>query len=605
MLERFGTDSLIPYPQEAIVNVKTFSTQDNLVKGKKPRYLGSIYTPPDFTKFLTSWAIRNSEDKILDVGIGEGAFIFESYRRLLALGAKATNAQQQLYGAEIDTLTYNKFSELTDIYFPNLLNTDFFKVEFPLVDVVVGNPPYVRRAYIENIDEIRQSVTQRNLLIKDIDINRTTDLYIYFLLRALPMLKIGGRVAVITADPWLNVGYGEGFKKYLQSYFKIESLISLDKGVFSDAEVKPILLLATKKETVDLNSSVHFIRVKNGLSITSLQRMLEQPDTKSNDVIFSEIKGNKLNAASPWSVHFKVPEFHKEITSHNLMTSISNIAETRIGIQTLAKDFFVLTSEQVEATKIEAEFLVPLAQSLRYFNKPTIEAETNPSFYLFYCSSSKKDLQGTQALNHILLGETSPVRVRGKNVIVIGYHNKERIKTANRKLWYDLKTPLEVRGRSSILIPRLIYHNFKVIWNKAKFVPGELFIEFIPRATYDDEVYLAILNSSISEISLRAHAQVYGGGTYNISPGEIKNTPILNIELLTNQQRAILKQAYLEYLSDANHNRSVIDREVYNILGWNDSRQIQMKMILDDLLTLASSSKKVGLDSSLNCELQL
>jgi hypothetical protein len=76
---------------------------------KVVRNLGSIYTPPDFTQFLTFWAIQNPQDTILDVGIGEGAFTFAAYYRLLELGAIAAEAQQQIYGAEVDASTYDRF----------------------------------------------------------------------------------------------------------------------------------------------------------------------------------------------------------------------------------------------------------------------------------------------------------------------------------------------------------------------------------------------------------------------------------------------------------------------------------------------------------------
>lgn len=562
---------------------------------KKPRHLGSIYTPPDFAQFLTSWAIQSPEQKILDIGVGEGAFIFAAYQRLLQLGAKPSYAQQQLYGAEIDIPTYNQFSKLSkadQVYFPNLHNANFFEVDFPSVDVVVGNPPYVRRNNIENVDEIRNNVFKRNFLIKETEVSRTTDLYIYFLLQALAVLKEGGRLAVITADPWLNVGYGESFKKFLQQYFEIESLISLDRRIFDDALVKPILLLARKKEATNLNWFVNFVRVKNELPVGDLQQILDHLERKHNDIVLSKIKSSELNAISPWSIHFKVPEVYEELVSNELMTPIRNVAETRIGFQTLAKDFFVLTTEKTKINNIEKEFLVPLAQSLRFFDKPVIGPALEPKSYLFYCSKSKEDLQGTQALAYIIRGETSTVQERGKNITLIGYHNKERIKKANRKIWYDIKSPLERRGSASILIPRMIYHNFKVLWNIAEFIPGELFIEFFPPSKCDIEIYLAILNSSVSEIILRAHAQVYGGGTYNISPGEIKNVPIINAQLLTDKQKESLKQAYLQYLSDTHHDRAVIDEAVNRILGIDSFKAQRLKKILEDLLLLATSAKK-------------
>ena len=217
---------------DAYLNNENSTPHVSQKRGEKAaRNLGSIYTPRDFAQFLTSWAIQSHEYRILDVGVGEGVFVFTAYERLIELGAKEIDAQQQVYGAEIDHSTYQIFSTLASqrkTAFPHLYNDDFFNVEFPRVDAIVGNPPYVRRTYIENIEHIRQTIFKRNPLISEFDFPRMTDLYIYFLLHALPLLRPGGRLAVITADPWLNVGYGEAFKKYLHQHFKIESLISLE-----------------------------------------------------------------------------------------------------------------------------------------------------------------------------------------------------------------------------------------------------------------------------------------------------------------------------------------------------------------------------------------
>lgn len=565
------------------------------------RSLGSIYTPPDIAQFLTSWAIQSPEQKVLDVGIGEGVFVFAAYRRLLELGATAADAQRQLFGCEIDQSAYDRFLKLSkdlNVDFPNLCNEDFFGIDMPTIDAVVGNPPYVRRTYIEGVDRIRQSVIKKNQAIDELDLSRLTDLSIYFLLHALAALKSGGRLAVITTDSWLNVNYGEGFRKYLLQNFEIESLISLDRRVFDDAQVRPVLALAIKKETIDPNRHTHFIRLRNGLPIITLQRSLEDwPHLHNPNITRFKIKSNKLKADHSWSIYFKTPEVYEELASHALMTPLANLAKTRVGIQTLAKQFFVLTPEQAKSAKIEKEYLEPLAQSLRYLSEPTIEPGMQSNFYLFCCSKDKKDIQGTHVLNYILQGELTEVQVRGKNTTVVGYHNKERIKRSSRKLWYDLKTSLERRGRASILIPRLIYRTFRVVWNKAGFVPGELFIEFLPLplSGVDLEVYLAILTSSVTEIMLRAHAQVYGGGTSNINPGQIKKVPILNVNLLTSQQREGLKQAYLDHLTNTNHDRSIIDAVICNILGFDHTKQQKLKEVLEDLHQIAMSSKKTTL----------
>ncbi|SRR6266487_2252861 len=157
---------------------------------------------------------------------------------------------------------------------------------------------------------------------------------------------------------------------------------------------------------------------------------------------------------------------------------------------------------------------------------------------------------------------------------------------------------IERRGCAPIFIPRLVYRTFTVVWNQAGFVPGELFIEVLPPPGIDIEVYLAILTSSISEVMLRASAQVYGGGTYNINPGQIKQVPVLNANLPTEQQQGTLKQSYLQFVSDGGQDRSGIDAVVCDILGFSDRKRQKLRDVLEDLVLIATSSKRSSSASS-------
>lgn len=283
------------------------------------------------------------------------------------------------------------------------------------------------------------------------------------------------------------------------------------------------------------------------------------------------------------------------------MVPVASLANTRIGLQTLAKDFFVLSVEQAQAARIESEFLRPLAQSLRYQRTPVIAPGEEPKYQLFYCNRSKESLQGTHALAYILCGEATEVPVRGKGMTVAGYDQKERIKRSHRKHWYDLQTDLERRGCAAILIPRLLYRNFLIVWNRAEYVPGELFIEFLPLPldNADLEAYLSVLTSSAFEIMVRNHAQVYGGGTYNVNPGQIKKVPMLNVPALAAAQREDLKQAYRAYLADEQRDRSAIDDVVATILGLVPSQRRRLAEVRADLVVIATASKQAA---STHCE---
>jgi len=55
---------------------------------------GFVRTPPFIAALLARWALRAPTDAVLDAGFGEGVFLIESAKRLLAL----VDEGQKLHG---------------------------------------------------------------------------------------------------------------------------------------------------------------------------------------------------------------------------------------------------------------------------------------------------------------------------------------------------------------------------------------------------------------------------------------------------------------------------------------------------------------------------
>ena len=60
---------------------------------------GAFFTPPEISQFLVNWAIRSSNDRVLEPSCGDAAFLIPAAGRLKALGADQT--ANQLYGIDI------------------------------------------------------------------------------------------------------------------------------------------------------------------------------------------------------------------------------------------------------------------------------------------------------------------------------------------------------------------------------------------------------------------------------------------------------------------------------------------------------------------------
>jgi hypothetical protein len=77
-------------------------------------------------------------------------------------------------------------------------------------DIIVMNPPYIRQEKIDKQD--------KEHYVKTYFLDRTSDIYAYFMVRALKLLKDGGAAAIISSDKWLEVGYGVKLQERLKPH---------------------------------------------------------------------------------------------------------------------------------------------------------------------------------------------------------------------------------------------------------------------------------------------------------------------------------------------------------------------------------------------------
>ncbi len=106
-------------------------------------------------------------------------------------------------------------------------------------DIVLANPPYVRH----------ESITDQKSALKQTYGNRysgTADLYVYFYLRALELLKPEGTLSFISSNKWLRAAYGKTLRAELAHGSQLTHLIDFgDLPVFG-AIAYPMILTARK-----------------------------------------------------------------------------------------------------------------------------------------------------------------------------------------------------------------------------------------------------------------------------------------------------------------------------------------------------------------------
>jgi len=124
--------------------------------------------------------------------------------------------------------------------FPELFYDEHGELEEPGVDVVIGNPPYVRQEWLKPL--------KKYFAANYSAFGSTADLYVAFIEKGLRMVKPGGLFGMIVSNKWIRADYGEGLRALLVNKATPVTLLSFaGLPVFPDATVRTVVLLCTPK----------------------------------------------------------------------------------------------------------------------------------------------------------------------------------------------------------------------------------------------------------------------------------------------------------------------------------------------------------------------
>jgi uncharacterized protein YbgA (DUF1722 family) len=361
--------------------------------------------------------------------------------------------------------------------------------------------------------------------------------------------------------------FGAELKTFLLQNFKIKALIGFDKRVFPGALVKTVILLAERSLRGRTDEPVHFIQVRDAAALDDIDRYLAMRRPHQDGLKVEVVIQGNLDPRHHWGIYLKEPALFLELSESPLFARLGDLAQTRIGLQTLARKFYVLSGEALDREALEREYFEPIAVSPREIPGPVLSPRARLDHFILLCREPKSKLKGTNLLRYIRGAEQSEIEVRTKHELVVGYHNLPRLQKTGRDPWYDLKTETDRRGRYPILMPRRVFRNYSVVWNKAGFIANEDFIEVKPNDKRHVVSLLALLNSSVGEFMVRSVGHVYGGGVCNLNPSDLKDLPVPNVVALEETAQKNLKAAYRKFIECGGQDQSPLDDVLFSLLG--------------------------------------
>lgn len=201
--------------------------------------LGQVFTDRVVANYMVSLFSHVSKGRILEPCFGSGAFL----RACKEAGYK------NVYGCEIDERLYKEVVDDFPDY--QLFQTDFLDYNpEDVFDGIIMNPPYVRQEKIDDLESlgISKEKLRKNGIYKGLP--STANLYMYFIIKAIDLLKDNGELVVIFPSSWMNARSGQSFNNLLIERTRVEREIHICGEVFEkDALVDVVILKLIKDST--------------------------------------------------------------------------------------------------------------------------------------------------------------------------------------------------------------------------------------------------------------------------------------------------------------------------------------------------------------------
>jgi len=185
-------------------------------------------------------------------------------------GRRKAEAEAARLQSELDQTSdaLNALKRTRDVPFVwDIAFVEIFDGEQLGFDIVIGNPPYVRKENISNPlsarevedpedkRDYKESLQQsthltwpdyfgRSLDKPDHKISAHSDLYIYFFFHGFSLLNEKGSFCFITSNSWLDVGYGKDLQEFLLTQGQVKMIIDNQaKRSFASADVNTAISL--------------------------------------------------------------------------------------------------------------------------------------------------------------------------------------------------------------------------------------------------------------------------------------------------------------------------------------------------------------------------
>ena len=452
------------------------------------------------------------------------------------------------------------------------MDKSYTEEAFPILDTVVGNPPYTRQEelerYIPNYKSKLEKILQKDWGRK-FDLGKRSSIYAHFFIHGVRFLKENGRFGYVTSNSWLDVDYG----KYLQEFFlKNTRIIAIIESKverwFEDADINTVITILErcKNEKERNKNIIKFVQLKVPLKdlilsadneeerwkvIEKLVNFIEKTNTLHDDTKLRIYPKNQNDlwdegfdeekeqyVGSKWEKYVRAPDiFFKTLEKgKDLFVPLKRkIADVKRGFTTGVNEFFYITDEQIKEWKLEKEFWMHKNNGKWVPNYVVKSPKEISSIYVIpeglkYCvlliNKDKKELKGTNVLKYIQWGEEQ------------GFDKRPTCKSRNR--WYELP----VLPTADILFRQFFDVTFNFPLQQDNYLTDHTFYYLCLKDRKYSKAVVAILNSTFYTMIVEIFGRTVMGQGVLITYGpEMKPIPMILPSAINKKQIQELEKA--------------------------------------------------------------
>jgi adenine-specific DNA-methyltransferase len=410
------------------------------------------------------------------------------------------------------------------------------------------NPPYVRHHLqsMSTINRFRSNFPELSFL------ERSADMWAYFIVKAMSHLKTGGSIGAILPWSFLQADYAKPLRVQLSEKFERIKLLTLNEEYFEHAQERIVLLWLR-----------NFGNKCTSILISSARHVTDQ--ITYNDLPIEKWVSNKVmylgtdtaeNILAKYKADFGFEEF-------------GNCASVRIGVVTGADKYFIVDQQSAKRLKIKKKNLIPILTTSKEFS---LLASDN-------LDHIKQLIKLTRADYRKYLGFLN----NGRSLNV-----HETAHSLRRDPWYSVI----VGPTPDAFFPYRISKNGFLALNRRRIqCTNSIHRIYFKNLTGIEKKWVQLsLLSYVGQLSLEVHSKTYGRGMLKIEPSSLKRTLVL--KRVDRSVNPVFTQVMAELKKNNKEGAIVIATDFINAaLNIPENMALETKHVLKSIQDLRLSSK--------------